>query len=256
MIVDDNSPEQIARRWKWINLAMKGQIARYMEAGRADAIPKDWKGLWRVVKCQVPQAGVVFQNGEVCPSGKFTKLLRLTNATLLGGLGECVMSDDPAELSKHLNAAVRARGNVLVTGLGLGCVLRMLQENQNVERITLVEISKDVIDLVWPHTSHDRVELIHGDAVDFLRKTKRTWDYAWHDLWADEDRGQPHLNVIHQWLFFLCAGRVKEQGAWNFPREKKRILDRIMPKRYPSKVRDAAKKIIRERGWPSSTEIY
>jgi hypothetical protein len=245
-VIDENSPRQLARRWRLLNLAIKGPAAPYMKAGRAECIPTGSKGLWYIKKPR-SRTGGIYPNGEVYPSGTFTKLFRWTNSTLMSGHGECVMSDDPAELSKHLNAAMSARGRVLVTGLGLGCVLRMLQTNPRVERITLLEISRSVIDLVWPHTPHDRVELIHTDAVDFLRKTKRTWDYAWHDAWTDEDNGDPKLAVLHQWLMFLCAGRVKAQGAWAYPRVQKKALDRILPRRYPGRVREAARKIIRER---------
>jgi hypothetical protein len=234
--LDVNSPEALAQRWKWIRLAMAGPAANYMAAGRADAIPKGDKGLWYIRKPRTNEA-VAFSNGRVCPAGQYTKLIRWTEATLMDGQGECVMSDDPHELSRHLHAAMSARGNVLVTGLGLACVLRMLQTNPNVERITVVEISRDVIDLVWPHTPHDRVELIHADAIDFLRKTKRTWDCAWHDVWTDTSRDEPHLAVVHQWLMFLCAGRVRQQGAWAFPRDKKRAIDRILPGKTPSAVR-------------------
>jgi hypothetical protein len=36
------------------------------------------------------------------------------------------MNDFPQELKKHLDFVLRARGRVLVTGLGLGCVVRGL----------------------------------------------------------------------------------------------------------------------------------
>lgn len=232
------SDEQMAKLY-----AIMGQepTATYMSAGRADAIPKGEKRLWRTMKVKCPHS-------RHWPAGDYTTLLRYTDATLYTG-GETVMADNPVELSKHLQAATTAAGRVLVTGLGLGCVLRMLQANPRVESITVVEISPDVIDLVWPYTSHDRIELIQADAVDFLRKTKRTWDCAWHDIWTDTANDHPHLAVVHQWLMCLCAGRVKQQGAWAFPRDKKRAIDRILRSKDASHVREATRKIIRERDW-------
>lgn len=55
-----------------------------------------------------------------------TGLYHWTDATLHQDGGECVMSDDPRELRKHLPALRVASGRVLVSGLGLGCVVRGL----------------------------------------------------------------------------------------------------------------------------------
>jgi hypothetical protein len=116
--------KQLAR----LNAIMANQpTAAYMSAGRADAIPKDEWRLWRVEKVKCPHS-------MHWPAGNYTALLRYTDSTLYSG-GETVMADNPVELSKHLQAAMTARGNVLVTGLGLGCVLRMLQANDRVDRL-------------------------------------------------------------------------------------------------------------------------
>jgi hypothetical protein len=202
-------------------------MRKYLVAGKAINIPIGDKGLWYIRK-PVLKRDMLLGNGKWCPRGCHTKLLRWTDATIHLGHGECVMSDDPGELAKHLNAARCASGRVLVTGLGLGCVLRMLQANERVESITLVEISRDVIDLVWPHTSHERIELVHADALEWLEHTDRTWDYAWHDVWTDTDRGEPALAVFHQRLMLACRERTRCQGAWNFPRAHKIALNRLM----------------------------
>lgn len=194
---------------------------RYLSAAAAKWIPAAERGLWYIRKIRIGWS-------PYFTPGDFTTLHRWTDSTIHLKDGETVMTDTLVELSKHLEAAMRARGKVLVTGLGLGCVLRMLQANPNVEQITLVEISQDVIDLVWPYTSHDRVELIHADAGNFLSKTDRTWDVAWHDIWTDTGRGEPHLKVAHLQLMAACSEKVQRQGAWAFPRHMQRAVERIM----------------------------
>lgn len=200
-------------------------VAKLLSAGRADCIPKGKRRLWYVSKLRVPFP-IQMSNGKMRPSGDYTMLLRWTGATLHTGEGECVMCDDPAELKTHLEAAITAFGDVLVTGLGLACVVRMLQANQRVKSITVVEISQEVIDLVWPHTPHDRVELIHADAAAFLQETERRWDVAWHDVWTDTDKGEPHLQVRHAELMTKCVDLVGRQGAWAFPRHHRRAVER------------------------------
>lgn len=203
-------------------------VQDYLAAGRADAIPAGTKGLWYTRKIRVPFP-LQMSNGRVRESGEHTTLLRWTDSTMHTGHGECVMVDDPAELRTHLHAARTAYGNVFVTGLGLGCVLRMLQLNPQVARITVVERDRHVIDLVWPHTPHDRVELVWQDALAFLEGTDRTWDCAWHDAWTDTDQGEPQLQVFHAKLMIAASERVLWwQGAWKFPRHQRRAIDRAL----------------------------
>jgi hypothetical protein len=193
----------------------------YMEAGSAQAIPEAERGLWYIhkVRCRWP---IYF------PVGTYTCLARWTDSTIHLNAGESVMVDNPAELSLHLNAAMYARGTVLVTGLGLACVARMLQANPLVESITVVEKEQDVIDLVWPYTSHDRIELVHADAFEYLKKCRRRWDCTWHDIWSDTDRDEPHLQVQHMKLMKLCSGKVQRNlGAWKFPRHHMRAVQRL-----------------------------
>jgi len=208
-------------------LAQSATAQKYLAAGSAAGIPKGAKGLWYIRKFNNPFP-LQLPNCRIRPAGDFTMLLRWTNATIGKDAGECVMVDDPPELLKHVQAARAASGDVLVTGLGLGCVLRMLQVNPRVERITVVEISRDVIDLVWPHTPQDRVELVHADALDYLPNCGRRWNCAWHDIWSDEDKDQPHLQVLHQQMILALHERVARQGAWAFPRNQKRALQRVI----------------------------
>lgn len=207
-----------------------------LAAGRADAIPEWSAGLWHIQKVVVTAPGAM-PDGKRCPAGRYTALRRFTNSTLMTG-GETVMADNPIELRKHLQAAMTARGAVLVTGLGLACVVRMLQANDRVRRITVVERDSDVIDLVWRHTPHDRCELIHADAMEYLNTAHRRWDYAWHDVWTDTDNGEPHLAVQHQLLMIQAMHRVRSQGAWAFPRHHKRAFDRTV-KRLQSRKQGA-----------------
>jgi len=133
------------------------------------------------------------------------------------------MNDFPKELKKHLEFIRRARGRVLVTGLGLGCVIRGLIANDKVDHIDVVERSRDVIKLCWPWAVDARLfkiqPLVTLHQMDANRQLPPgTWDYAWHDLWSDPERGERHLQVLHSKLFTKLHKRVRVQGAWAAPR--------------------------------------
>lgn len=133
--------------------------------------------------------------------------------------GETVMEDSRRELSRHLPIWLAARGEVLVTGLGLGCVVRGLLANPLVRRIDVVEIDEWILRVVGAEfVNTPRVVLHHGDAlsIDWLRDAQ--WDFAWHDIWATEG-----LQVLHAQLLERYDRMVRQkQGAWMFPRWAKR----------------------------------
>ena len=153
------------------NYAMNAMVEQMLKAGRAEAIPEHDRGLWYIRRWETKVATPAKGKYAFCPPGIYTYLFRWTDSTIYQGRGEIVMEDTPIELSKHLQAALTARGQVLVTGLGLACVVRMMQQNPRVKRITIVERDADVIEMVWPHTPHDKCELIHDEAMKFINTT-------------------------------------------------------------------------------------
>jgi hypothetical protein len=154
----------------------------------------------------------------------YTLLRKLTMASLhlehIGG--EVVMEDSRRELRKHLPFWLTARGRALKTGLGLGCVVRGLLVNPDVEHIDVVEIDEQIIRVIGStFAGNPRVTIHHADALawDF---GARTWDCAWHDISTDGDIG---LQAEHAKLIRRYWPAVKtRQGAWGLPREVTRCL--------------------------------
>src|SRR6185369_8969082 len=102
------------------------------------------------------------------PAARYTYLRFLTDKTLYSEHpGAVVMEDTPFELRTHLGFVMRAHGRVLITGLGLGCVIRGLLENPKVEHVTCIENSKDVLKLVAPYMPTERLEIVEADALEW-----------------------------------------------------------------------------------------
>lgn len=194
-------------------------------AAMATHIPEASSGLWYVKRYSLAKPLTVMRTGGplTMPPGTYTQLWRYTEATL-HVLGELVMQDTQQELNTHLNFMLRARGKVLITGLGLGCVTRGCLANPNVERVTVIERDPDVLKLVRPYMEEgERLEIIVADALQWTRENPRKFDSAWHDLWNDPDTEEPHLQVMHSELLLNCSRKVPMQGAWHFPRDHKRL---------------------------------
>jgi len=205
----------------------------YLAAMKADAIPMGWSDLWYIVKSNFtdPTPSIRHKKPVVVPPGTYTFLYRLTDATLYcDPPGEVVMEDTPFELQTHLGFIMQARGRVLVTGLGLGCVVRGLLANPDVQHVTCIEDSEDVLKLVGPHMPKERLTILEADALEWTAKNTEPFDCAWHDLWTDRGNGEPHLDHWHARLLMNCWKTVQRQGAWAFDRQiKKRMIQRGFP---------------------------
>lgn len=173
--------------------------------------------VWEVERRVVP-VGL----SHILPQGETTyvALRRITMATLHRDRGEVVMEDTLPELRRHLPILMRARGRVLVSGLGLGCVVRGLLAKPEVEHVDVVEIDLDVILATGGEFADDpRVRIRHGDALLCRWPADARWDFAWHDVWTEE---AGRLDLLHAQLLARYRDRCGHQGAWQFDRRAKR----------------------------------
>jgi hypothetical protein len=193
---------------------------------RAD-IPERRRGQWAVRQFTVSEADeevsrlrsvISFgSRGRFVPQGTYTGLYR--GATP-------VMTDTPDEIRDHrlpIYEARRRGGHVLLNGLGLGVVVQAILQDEEpapwnheaqVERVTVVEIDPDVIELVAPYLEerfHPRLEVVRGDALTWQPPKGRRYSVAWHDIW-DNICGDNMTEMIR--LHRRYARRADWQGSW------------------------------------------
>lgn len=120
------------------------------------------------------------------------ELLEVTKAITVTQLkikGKVVMIDDPMHWIGMKRLAEACRGKVLVAGLGLGLILHHLATNKNVKSIDVVEINKDVIDLIKPLLPNDDRVRIHPDNVLSYKWVHGDYDTIVLDLWVRTPAG-------------------------------------------------------------------
>jgi len=96
------------------------------------------------------------------------------------------MSDTPAEARDLSPFVWRAKGNVLINGLGLGLLVQRLGNRPEVGHITVIEKSEDVLRLVRAHYEAmfgDRLTIIHGDAYEWQPPKGVRYNAVYHDIW-------------------------------------------------------------------------
>jgi hypothetical protein len=158
-------------------------------------------------------------HGRDTPFGWYTGLFEHVNKTPPTSRPgwKVWMSDTLAERRDNL-LPVRQVHNlnarrVLISGLGLGMVVKACLALPCVRQLDVVEINPDVISLVGPTYAADpRVTIIPGDARDPGLIPGDAWyDVAWHDIYPDDNpRYAPELMA----MFDTWAHRVRWQGAW------------------------------------------
>ena len=106
------------------------------------------------------------------------------------------MAIKPNEIETMKEAIEKARGSVLVYGLGLGYFAYMISIKNNVKDITIIERDENVIKLFKEHIlpqfeNKRKISVIQADAFDFAENEmgKSKYDFVFTDLWHDVSDG-------------------------------------------------------------------
>lgn len=170
--------------------------------------PKEF-GIWAIDR--YPKKA--FKNHHLAGYPDVTLLRRYTESNIHEG-GEVVMEDSKNELKKHLPFLRVAYGNILISGLGLGCVVRGLLSRSAVKHIDVIEIDKGIIKHIGSEfMNNKRVTLFHADALTKQWPKKKKWDFAWHDI-HQMKKTQPHIHALHVKLVAKYSLTCAVQGAW------------------------------------------
>lgn len=159
----------------------------------------DWELRWekypayRGVVCDDMQIRADFS--ELAPIGFFKRDFEFL-AVLEGGNEWMTLT--PVDLDTCEEAIERAHGRVVTFGLGLGYYAFMASEKNEVESVTVVEKSREVIQLFknhllprFPHA--DKIYIVEADAFEYAERVmpSEAFDVAFVDTWRDASDGAP-----------------------------------------------------------------
>ena len=106
------------------------------------------------------------------------------------------MAIKPNEIETMKEPIEKARGNVLVLGLGLGYYTYMISNKKEVSSITVVERDKSVIALferyILPQFENkEKITVVNMDAFEYLdnHMKNESFDFSFADLWHDISDG-------------------------------------------------------------------
>ena len=130
------------------------------------------------------------KNIRVIPEGKAGEYQVEDDIDIDGGFiyqqllkgGELVADNHPDHLDRHKAFLKAARGHVLISGLGLGDSLHQLLQKPEVESVTVVEKSHEIIELVAPAFDGERVYFLEEDIFN-VEVDKGEFDVIYHTIW-------------------------------------------------------------------------
>lgn len=112
------------------------------------------------------------------------------------------MTITPNEVETMREPIEKCRGRVLTLGLGLGYFAFHASEKPEVERVVVVERSRDVIEIfktyLLPQFPHgNKIEIVEADAFEYMQTEMPhgKFDYVFADLWHDASDG---LEMYHK----------------------------------------------------------
>jgi len=128
--------------------------------------------------------------------------------------GRTMMTNTPNEIEDHIEFIKKAKetgGHILINGLGLAVAATEILKSTKVEKITIIDLSHDVIKLVKPYIKDKRVEIINEDAFTYQIPEGVYYSCVWHDIWFDiAFDNLPYMEKLHDKYKMKCDW----QGSW------------------------------------------
>jgi hypothetical protein len=148
---------------------------------------------------------------------QFHKLIKYDKNS--NGKGKSILTSDlPVEIYSQYIAFSKAKGNVLVGGLGLGMAPTMMLDMPGVKSVTIIEKEPKIIKLIAPQLDK-RLKIINADLYDYLKLAgSHKWaypkfDFAYHDIWYGTGESTWAEHVVPLYRLSQKAG-IKKMGAW------------------------------------------
>ena len=115
--------------------------------------------------------------------------------------GDVWMSISPNEIFTMQKPVSHAHGKVLTLGCGLGYFAYMVSLKPNVESVTIIESSSEVIrlfeEVILPQFTHKgKIQIVHADAFRYMEELEDgLFHFCFADIWQGADDCIPYLRL-------------------------------------------------------------
>ena len=171
-------------------------------------------GVSRVLACRK----TAYQEMYIVESGSYGKAL------VLDGKWQSCTVDEYLYHEPLVHPAMLLQGHprrVLILGGGEGATAREVLRWKSVERAVMVDIDGEVVEACREHLPEmhrqafddPRLEVVIGDALEYLERSDRTWDVIISDL-SDPIEDGPSFKLFTKEYFELARGALADDGVF------------------------------------------
>ena len=141
--------------------------------------------------------------------------------------GVLMMSDSDMEKNTNSKFIKNAHGDVMIAGLGIGLILRNLEDKVKsgvVTSITVYEKHQDVIDLVAPYFQHLPLTVKCADILEYKPPKDEMYDTIYFDIWPSiKEKNLDDTKLLHnRWKFRKRAGGWMDSWVKKYLQNEKR----------------------------------
>lgn len=136
---------------------------------------RDGENGWKIQKFRIKSNDFRAMRDGIMP-GEYVRLCHNDN---------CVMSNTRMEKKTNEEFCIKAYGDIIIGGLGLGMIIMAIQDKPEVNSITVIEKNQEVIDLVASQLKfNDKVKIIHEDVFEWKPEHGIKYHMVYMDIWA------------------------------------------------------------------------
>ncbi len=129
---------------------------------------------WELQKFKIKDDDIKAKFNGIAP-GSYIRLLHDN---------ECVMSNTNMEKRTNLDFCIKAHGDIIIGGLGIGMIIMAIQDKPEVKSITVIEKNQEVIDIVASQLDfNDKVNVICADVFKWKPERGVKYDMVYMDIW-------------------------------------------------------------------------
>ena len=144
------------------------------------------KGVARISIFNIDEKAAKSFNLRQMIDGNSVGFINPGNYVMLHVDGELMMSDTPFERRTNEEFVRKAKGKVMIAGLGIGMILNALRDKVSsgeVTEITVYEKYQDVIDVVYPKYQDMPLKVICQDILTYKPDKSEIYDTIYFDIW-------------------------------------------------------------------------
>lgn len=203
------------------------RFEKFFPSDMTALVPARREGAAEVQHFEISEQAAKLGNLRAIVHGSYEDMVQPGKYIRLLVSGQLMMTDTQMEKRTNLGFMSKAKGRVLVAGLGIGMILHRLLEKPEVTEVTVIEKYGDVIRIVaetLPEVPGKALVHVCADIFEWKPAKGEKFDTVYFDIWPDIctdnlkeitklKRRFARFLTPNGWMGAWCEDRLRTQKA-------------------------------------------